>query len=309
MNINYIILAHKNPTQVGRLVKTLNVSNVFFYIHIDKKTQIAPFLKELNHLENVYFFIEKRVNVIWGNISQVEATMLGIKKIISDNRNGYCVLMSGQDYPIKSNKYILDFFKNNYGKNFIRSKPIDEVWKKKSASYRVHKYSFHLIDNMRTRTSITNIYNKEFFTKHNIKSLAKLIISKKRIYAFKIFFIRKFPKSLKAYGGNQWWAFPIETIKYINEYVEENKFYLKYHKFTHIPDEIFFQSIISNFFNKTEIRDTITFVDWSAKNRPLPVTYNSSDLEALKTKNNYLFARKFDLDSKILDEIDDYLLN
>jgi hypothetical protein len=309
MNINYIILAHKNPTQVGRLVKALNVSSVFFYIHIDKKTEIEPFLKELNHFKNVYFFIEERVNVIWGNISQVEATMIGIKKIISDNRNGYCVLMSGQDYPIKSNKYIFNFFKNNYGMNFIRSKPIEEVWKAKSASYRVHKYNFHLIDNMRTRTSITNIYNKEFFTKHNIKCLVKLIISKKRIHAFKIFFIRKFPKSLKAYGGNQWWAFPIETVKYIDEYIDENKFYLKYHKFTHIPDEIFFQSIISNNFDKNKIRDSITFVDWSAKNRPLPVTFNSSDLETLKANSYFLFARKFNPESRILDLLDRDLRN
>ncbi|MDP3312590.1 beta-1,6-N-acetylglucosaminyltransferase [Lutibacter sp.] len=309
MNINYIILAHQNPTQVGRLVNALNVKNTFFYIHIDKKSQIEPFLKEVNHFENVYFFNEDRVNVIWGDISQVEATLLSISKIISDGRDGYTVLMSGQDYPIKSNKYIFEFFLKNYGKNFIRSKPIEEVWKEKSVFYRVHKYTFHLIDTMRTRTSIVDIYNKEFFSIPNLKSLAKVLISKERRHAFNIFFIRKFPESMKAYGGNQWWAFPIETIKYIDGFVEKNKFYLEYHKFTHIPDEIFFQSIISNYFDENAIKDTITFVDWSAKNRPLPVTFNSSDLEDLKAKKDHLFARKFNGDTQILDEIDSYLLD
>ena len=38
MNIAYIILAHKYPRQLIRLVNRLNTEKTYFLIHIDKKT-------------------------------------------------------------------------------------------------------------------------------------------------------------------------------------------------------------------------------------------------------------------------------
>jgi len=40
MKIAYIILAHKNPDQIKRLVLRLNTEGTSFFIHIDKKAII-----------------------------------------------------------------------------------------------------------------------------------------------------------------------------------------------------------------------------------------------------------------------------
>ena len=60
MNIAYMITAHMDPEQLGRLVKALTYEENVFYIHIDKKVDISPFLELLGDKENV-FFIEDRV--------------------------------------------------------------------------------------------------------------------------------------------------------------------------------------------------------------------------------------------------------
>ena len=42
-DIVYIILAFDNPNQINRLISSLNSEFVFFYIHVDKKINQAPF--------------------------------------------------------------------------------------------------------------------------------------------------------------------------------------------------------------------------------------------------------------------------
>ncbi len=76
MNINYLILAHKNPNQMIRLVKKLNNENVNFYIHIDKDAIIEAFKAPLISFKNVKFIPNNdRVTSIWGDISLVKATI------------------------------------------------------------------------------------------------------------------------------------------------------------------------------------------------------------------------------------------
>lgn len=306
MNINYIIFAHKNPVHLKRLVEKLNTAKNFFYIHVDKKTEIKPFKKELEGLENIYFFDNNRINIIWGHISGVYGPLLAIKKIIQDNRKGYCVFLSGQDYPLKSNEVISKFFIKNYGINFITTYPIEQVWK--TYKRRINNYNFHLNDKGRMVSSVHYIFDNRFFSIINFKALIKVIFSKKIIHLWRIFYKREYPENLKPYGGSAWWAFPIETIHFINDFIKKNKSYLDYHEFTHIPDEIFFQGIISNNFPENVIRESLTYVNWSAKNRPLPLTFEVPEFDELSDQSYHLYARKFNENSEILDKIDNELL-
>ena len=74
MNIAYLIAAHDNPKVVKQQVALLKADNVSFHIHVDAKTPIEPFENELKG-EDSLWFITDRVNVYWGDFSQVEATL------------------------------------------------------------------------------------------------------------------------------------------------------------------------------------------------------------------------------------------
>ena len=47
MNISYIILAHKPPLQLARLVEVLDDEGANFVIHLDKRVEIHDFVEAL----------------------------------------------------------------------------------------------------------------------------------------------------------------------------------------------------------------------------------------------------------------------
>ena len=54
MQKNYLILAHKNPEQLCRMIRTLDDGVSTFFIHVDAKVAIEPF-KALSIRENAAF--------------------------------------------------------------------------------------------------------------------------------------------------------------------------------------------------------------------------------------------------------------
>ena len=132
MKIAYVILAHKLPEQLVRLVKKLYTDNTSFLIHIDKKTDKETFKRmeePLREYKNVHFL--KQYVVRWGTFSQVQATLEGVRMALDTRLEfDYMVLLTGQDYPIKSNEYIQKFFEESNGKSYLEyfSLP-NEIWK------------------------------------------------------------------------------------------------------------------------------------------------------------------------------------
>ena len=107
----YLILAHHQPKQLLRLVKAIYTPNTVIYIHLDLKRDSKPFttLFARHHLTDV-LFIKDRVNVYWGGFSMVKATLNLMQKASADYPYKYYHLLSGSDFPIKSNEYIARFF-------------------------------------------------------------------------------------------------------------------------------------------------------------------------------------------------------
>jgi len=310
MNINYIILAHKNPGQLTRLVEKLNTPESFFYIHVDRSFKIEPFEMPLSTLKNV-FFLEKRENCAWGDIAIVKATINALEQIIRDQRTGYCILLSGQDYPLKSNDRIRSFFTSNYGINFIDTFSIpNEDWEYNGLR-RIHHYKFNLSEKRSDYILLPSIFSKDFYKrfKRNIKRVLRLIKHRNMAVVW-IFRKREFPGYIKPFGGSQWWAIPVDTAEKILLFLEQHKDYLAYHKYTLMADEIFFHSIVKHIAlveSDVIIKPSLTHVNWEWRGMSRPVTFNSNDIDELMSQHeDTLFARKFDIniDHKILDLID-----
>jgi hypothetical protein len=311
MHINYIILAHTKPQQVARLLERLVTCDTRFYIHIDKEVDIYPFRKELGHIPNTFFLTgDQRVSSIWADISIVQATLYCMKQIMADKRKGYCVLISGQDYPIKSTAYIDTFFTRQYGINFIEGFPILPTDIHEQSTRRINRYKINLSKKREDYLMFPSIYDREFYKKKNFKEF--LMVAKRKNIASclailpKTLIKRKFPSYLQPFKGSQWWALPIETIHFIDDFIQQHPGYLRYHRHTFAPDEIFFHSIIYSMFNKERIRDQVTYANWKL-NKTGPLLLKEMNFsEIINAGGAKLFARKFDMDvdPKILDLID-----
>ncbi|HMI60907.1 MAG TPA: beta-1,6-N-acetylglucosaminyltransferase [Puia sp.] len=311
MEINYIILAHKGPQQLARLLEKLFTRESRFYIHIDKDVEMYPFMKELGHYCNVFFLADaQRIAAVWADFSMVLATINCMQQIIADKRKGYCVLMSGQDYPIKSSAYINEFLSSQYGVNFIQGYPILPTECAEQGVRRINRYKVNLSKTRNDILVFPSIFDKEFYRRLNFESFLylakrKSIVSCLEILA-KTLKKRRFPSYIQPYKGSQWWALPIESVHFIHDFIKGHPDYLAYHFYTFAPDEIFFQSIIHSMLDKIRIREDVTYVNWRPDNYgPLLLKEINFD-EVMEKGRDKLFARKFDIeiDSRILDLID-----
>lgn len=314
MHKNYIILVHNNPDQLVRLVNKLNDKYSSFFIHVDKTSDISVFISKFSTYSNVKFITKREIGT-WGGIGIVKATLNAIGEILENSENdGHLILLSGQDYPLKNNEYINHFFSKYKKFDFIDISPIKEVfpkeWKKRVLFY---KYDFS--NKKGNYILVPPLFSKEILDLNSIKIIVKIFLNLKNFTFYKAFFKnltkkRAIPKNLTLMAGGQWWSISTVTAKKIYAFSKQNNELLDYFKYSILPDEVYFQTVI-NHLKRSDVsiktKSMVTYVNWERKDCTLPVTFVSSDFEELTSQDETkLFARKFDLklDNEIFNLID-----
>jgi hypothetical protein len=308
-DIVYIILAFDNPNQIKRLICSLNSESVFFYIHVDKKVDQSPFDLFLNEFSNLKFVdTQHRNEISWGDNKMVKS-ILNLLKLVKENHNsGYCVLLSNNDYPIKSNESIRQYFSKKFGNSFIAINPLFP--ESSIFNQRLKSYKFDLSKKRKDLILIPSIWDKSFFSFKNLFSLKKIVSARQLFNLRKIFFKRKHPNGIIPYWGSPWWAIPIEIINEILEFCKKNYKFVKFHEETFISDEIFFQTILFHLKGQEKINTKFdvrcTYMKFKENESSPEILLESDFQEIINLPDRFLFARKFDSkkDYQILNKID-----
>ena len=279
MKLAHLILAHSNPGQLKRLVDKLAHSDSHIYIHLDKKTDITPFLPIADN--DRVSFISNRIKVYWGGYSIVQATINSFEEILATGiAFDHINLLSGQDYPIKSTEHIHQFLEQNKGKIFMHSLSVKNEWQE--AIPRIERY--HLA-NLKLPAGT-----------YRVEQVMNAILPK-----------RKMPEGIVAMGRSQWFTASRESIAYIVDYVKREQWVSKFFKMSWAADELIFQTILFNSpFKGHMVNNNLLYVDWS-EGKASPKLLTMEDAAALKASDK-LFARKFnsEADSAVLDYIDNF---
>src|SRR5581483_7661547 len=107
MKIAYLYLVHQHPQLVRRVIDRLAGDDAAFFIHVDAKSDAAPFASLRGPKVSL---LERRVPVYWGEFTQVEATLLLIREALAaSERYDYFAFISGSDYPLCGRDYIHQF--------------------------------------------------------------------------------------------------------------------------------------------------------------------------------------------------------
>lgn len=269
----YIILAHKAPEQLSFLVDSLDDGFSTFFIHIDKKANIDQFDILKRYKEKIIF--TKRVSAKWGSFGLVEATLLAMQSVVDYNKQFKFVhLLSGQDFPIKSNRYINKFLSETDYNVFIEMFPMPNYdrWIGDGGMYRINKYNF----------------GREVYKVYLAKVLNFLSSS------FRLF-ERKMPYNMKPYGGSQWWSMDLYTLKTILEFIDKNPVYVSFYKYSFTPDEMFFQTILANIDGIKICSDNLRFIKWENYSDAHPLLITPEHVSEF-SKSKSLFTRKIDFD-------------
>ena len=307
MQKNYLILAHKNPLQLGRMIERLDDGASKFFIHLDAKTPIEPFAACLEgaHIR----FIEPRERCVWGDFSIVQATIRLMEA--ASKEQGVFILMSGQDYPIQSQGYINAFLESNKGFDFIEIEPLEEKWKPKMVKDKLeHYHILHSEERGHSNCYAPFAHCSVFQKVRTLMHLLKGRLSQKN---FRL--LCSLPKRVapfeRQYAGSQFWAFSERTFYAVLNYIREHKAALEeYYKYTSSPDEIYFHSVLMDLVAKDstiKLKEQITYVNYFRKNN----VFITEDSEKLTSAKGKLFARKFDtdIDIEILNKLDSYQEN
>lgn len=302
MQKNYLILAHKNPLQLSRMIERLDDGASKFFIHLDAKTPIEPFTTclEGGHIR----FIEPRERCVWGDFSIVQATIRLMEA--ASKEQGVFILMSGQDYPIQSKAYINDFLERNKEFDFIEIEPLEEKWKPKMVKDKLEHYHILHSEERGNSNCYAPFAHCSVFQK--LRTLTHLLKGRLSQKNFKL--LCSLPKRVapfeRQYAGSQFWAFSERTFYAVLHYIREHKATLEeYYKYTSSPDEIYFHSVLMDLVAKDstiKLKEQITYVNYFRKNN----VFVSEDFDKLTSEKGKLFARKFDtdIDIEILDELD-----
>jgi hypothetical protein len=276
MKLAHLILAHKDPLQLERLVKRLSHPSAEIYIQLDAKTGMKAF----DYLQKLYkvSFIQKRVKIDWGSYSIVQATLNGFEEIlVTGDQYSHINLLSGQDYPLQNNNRLLDFLFNNTDKTFMHSLSIDDEWIE--AQPRIKEYHFD---------------DFTFKGRFSLQKIVNIIMPS-----------RKMPKGLKPYGRSQWFTITPACTSYIINFLKDNPELRRYFRMTWGPDEFIFQTILYNStFRDSVVNDNLRYIKLKPGEHH-PQILTMADAGEL-IKSGKFFGRKFNAgqDSEILDYMD-----
>jgi hypothetical protein len=296
MKIAYLILAHNHPLHLTRLISALETEHADIFLHIDKKSQdmICPPVK------NNIMLIKNTVPVNWGGFSIVQATLHLLKEATAFGEYDYFILLSGADYPLKSNADILRFLQHYNGKEFINLYKMPEANK---TFDRIENFHVEPVSDFAS-SSLSRGINK------GVRRINKLLRSP--------LLKRRYPQQyahFTLYAGSQWWALSKPCVDYLLQFLTHNPEYTKFYKHTRIPDEMFFHTIIGNSPFKQNVVGAIMYADWvtGSSSHPAVITFEHLSLFSQKRLNGEmrpLFARKFTDDSQeIITEIETLFQN
>ena len=295
----YLIMVHKNGYVLEKLLKQLDDKQNDIYIHVDKKcTNFAwPKYKKIVSKSNL-FKTKTRVDVVWGDYSQIKAELVLVKEAHNRRNYQYYHLLSGQDLALKNQKKIHEFFNKNEGKIFISSKRIAQP----------SNIKWNFSHSVYSRASVKRIFVRRSICK--LKVIRKILGFLDKLYAYFQSKILKRnwinSKGIQLSYGANWFSIPESIVELILNNQDKIEYYFKN---SMCADELFIQSILEENNISVENNDLL-LVDWKRGKDAHPYIWKSKDERQILTSNK-LFARKFDenIDKQIIDKIYETVIN
>ncbi len=278
MKVANIIIAHKNPAQLLRLINQYDASQFHNFIHIDAKCDITLFEKIVKH--PAVTLLEPRRDVVWAGFGTVAVTLDGFR---AARRNAgqyfYINIMSGMDFPVRPTSEFFEYLKDRYQNGPAEFFEIVELTDWPGSFNRFERY--HLTD-----WTIKGRY----FTERIINS----ILPRRKFYGGRFV----------PYGRSAWFTASDRFADYTLKFIQENPGYVRFLKTCWNPDEFTFTTLIMNSPFRDNISNYLRYIDWS-EGKAHPKLLRTADADKLLNSGAFI-ARKFDesADTEILTRLE-----
>ena len=282
----FLLLVHADPQQAKRLLRRL-VSVGRCIVHVDAKADFSAFRIEDPRVN----YVKDRVDVRWGAISQVDATLRLMRTALAEcevSQVSHFMLLSGNCYPLRPLEEFRAFSQLHADTNFIKMIPLASTRK---LHQRVRHFWFY---------QDLPVDGRKYTLVRLSRGLLQFVGKLGR---------RSFPLFPQWHFGSQWWALTPEAVRYLVSYPHETSV-KRFLRFSKAPDEIYFHTLLAN----SPLQHTVEPVSgsgvWDAANLhlidpSLSRWFHTSDYEEIVASGKW-FVRKVGsgISSDLCDRLD-----
>lgn len=268
IKIAYLLLVHKSPEQVNAFIRQLSDGDV--YVHVDAKSAatVSPALARDPNVK-----VLNGGPVTWGDINQVDATLLLLRAVrASGRRYDYVCLNSGQDLLVRGG--LADHLASDKKRIFMTV-----IKQGKSA-----QYFWKVRWPKATRNLFESPWHPYRVLRYALWTLFKLGVNLRPNR-------NTLPEGFDFYRGSSWFTLPPAAMDYILDYLDRNPSYYRTFMEALTPDEAFFQTLLMNSPYAADITgEILTYLN---KDNNRAVTLSMKDVADIERSGKF-FARKFD---------------
>lgn len=303
MKTCYLIMSHKEPEQIYRLIHTIKASSPNCCIIVSHdSTNCSLDISDFEQQSGIYFQFTKGER---GDFSLISKCFSAINYLLSNNIDfDWLITLSGQDYPTQPLSELELLLSTTQYDGFLRFFPAfspESPWDIRE-SYQRYLYQYKKISLSLPKWMVSAIkplklvnYLQPFIRVHFSYGL-RIGIKGKSI----------FNDNFNCYGGSFFSILSKKCVEYLNDFYHKNALVVEYYKCVLIADESFIQTALVNSKKFTFYNECKHYFDFSHTSHGHPAILTAKDYDAM-TQSNYYFARKFDIkvDSQILDTLDE----
>lgn len=300
LRLAYLVFVHKNPDQLVRLVKRLSCKGSTFYVHVDAKENLNSFRAAAHQLSTEkVVWLTKRKAISWGDFSLSEAYLSSFQAILQHRPEpDFIITISGQDYPLVTNGAIQNWLGHHVDQTILDYSLVTDD-------------SPHLVERVEQYYLSVKRHHNLVYPHPNPDKLRKRLFNRALHLSGLFSLPRQMPLGHQLYFGTNWFQLKPLAARYLISFARSNPSYLRFFRYTYVPEEIFFQTILLN--AAESIRNTIhnkriTFMQWDRPEGSYTEPISTHELPYMLNSGK-LFARKFDPQhsSAVLDQLDQYL--
>lgn len=270
----YLIMAHQNFDFLKELLLALDDERNDIYLHISRRSagfEPDAFTELLAHSRLI---LTERLNIHWGGYSQTACELMLLKTAAAEHYS-YYHLLSGSDFPLKSQNEIHQFFQEHAGTEFLHFDGPEVP--------------------MRTQERI-RLYH--FFRESScpLAEPADMVLTRlQRLFRMD----RLKGEAVTIQKGANWFSITDAFAQYV---VSKEAWISRHFRHSICADELLLQTLAFNSPFRSALSDpelcnssmsNLRYVDWERGTENSPYTFREEDREMLKALP-HLFARKFD---------------
>jgi hypothetical protein len=304
----YVVLSHKNPAQVARLIRLLRTRSDRSHVvlHHDESSTQFP-LALLGGLTNIHVMPGRPIS--WGTFGWVEAILRAMHWTLEHIEFDWLVALSGQDYPIRPLPEIERFLAATETDAFVKGFSLGARPETAGEDLQRYLYRYYRVPGGSRSASRTDSPTRKGATMARRLREAQPLISLKRSPSALYVGIRRvavpFDEDFRWYRGSTWFTLSHKVVTIVDRFARTNARRMRYFRRQWVPEESFVPTVVLNHPNLRVHPDHLRFIRFGAK-AAHPDILTMGDADDMLSSGKH-FARKFDIsvDERILDLIDE----